>query len=159
MKKTDRRSPIDESFFAKPFIRTISYREFLTSLSLVLLLLAFYTVIDYYSDEHWIENNYSLLKYGLLAIIIPANHIIYKSEHKRPNNFIGRNLHDYIFLIFFIALYNLQLLINGSALTFDVKNIGILIILLMVLIFLIMVFELLVAILKRLLRFFKWQLI
>ena len=159
MKKTDRRSPIDESFFAKPFIRTISYREFLTSLSLVLLLLAFYTVIDYYSDEHWIENNYSLLKYGLLAIIIPFNHIIYKSEHKRPNNFIGRNLHDYIFLILFIALYNLQLLINGSALTFDVKNIGILIILLMVLIFLIMVFELLVAILKRLLRFFKWQLI
>lgn len=159
VKKTDRRSPIDESFFAKPFIRTISYREFVTSLSLVLLLLAFYTVIDYYSDEDWIENNYSLLKYGLLAIIIPSNHVIYKSEHKRPNNFIGRNLHDYIFLILFISLYNVQLLINGSALTFEVKNVGSLIILIMVLIFLIMVFELFVAVLKRLLRFFKWQII
>ncbi len=157
--KTNRRSAIDESFFARPFIRALSHREFVTSLSLVLLLLAFYSVIDYYANEDWIQDNYSLLKSCLLAIIIPINHIIYKSEHKRPNNFIGRNLHDWIFLILFISLYNLQLWIHGNTLSFGVKNAGGLIILIMVLIFLIMVFELLVAILKRLLRFFKWQII
>lgn len=110
------RNLIDERFFAKPFIRTLGYREFLTSLSLALLLLALYSVIDYYSNEDWIENNYSLLWYGLLGVTIPANHI-YRVEHGRANNFIGRNFHDYIFLVLFITLYQLQSLCKTAVIS------------------------------------------
>lgn len=147
----------DQTFSTRNFLRTLSYREFITSLSLALLLLAFYRTLDYYSNENWIENNESLLKLTLFCIILPLNHIFYKAEHKRQNNFIGRNLHDYIFLLLFVALYKLQLFFMGTSLTFGVEGIGTVIVFLLVIVILVVVLELGVAIIKRVLRFLRWQ--
>jgi hypothetical protein len=47
----------DQAFNIRDFIRTLSYREFVTSLSLALLLQAIYTVTDYYANADWIETN------------------------------------------------------------------------------------------------------
>lgn len=147
----------DQVFSTRTFLRTLSYREFITSLSLALLLLAFYRLFDYYSNEDWIENNESLIKWTLFCIILPLNHIFYKVEHKRQNNFIGRNLQDYIFLLLFVALYKLQLFLMGTSLTFGIEGVGTVIVFVLVFIMLVVVLELGVAIIKRVLRFIRWQ--
>src|SRR5687768_7844241 len=40
----------DQIFRTRYFVRTLSYREFVTSLSLALLLLACFQIVDYYSN-------------------------------------------------------------------------------------------------------------
>lgn len=147
----------DQVFSTRNFLRTLSYREFITSLSLALLLLAFYRILDYYSNEDWIEDNEFLFMWTLFCIILPLNHVFYKTEHKRQNNFIGRNLHDYIFLLLFIASYKLQLFLMGTSLTFGIEGVGTVIVFLLVFIILVVVLELGVAIIKRVLRFLRWQ--
>jgi hypothetical protein len=149
----------DQIFSIRNFIRTLSYREFVTSLSLALLLLAVYSLLDYYSNEDWIENNESVIKWTLFCLLLPINHIFYKVEHKRPNNFIGRNFHDYIFLLLFILLYKLRLLLYGSSLSLGIEGIGGVIVFLLVFIITVMLFELAVAILKRGLTLLRWQIL
>lgn len=147
----------DQTFSTRSFLRTLSYREFITSLSLALLLLAFYRLLDYYSNEDWIGNNGALIKWTLFCIILPLNHVFYKAEHKRQNNFVGRNLHDYIFLVFLVAIYKLQLFLMGTSLTFGIEGVGTVIVFVLVFIMLVVVLELGIAIIKRLLSILRWR--
>lgn len=149
----------DQVFSTRYFVRTLSYREFVTSLSLALFLLAIYALLDYYSNEDWIEGNESTIKWTLFCILIPINHIFYKIEHKRPNNFIGRNFHDYIFLLLFVSLYKLRLFIYGSSLSFGVEGVGSVIVFILMFIIMVMVFELGVALFKRGLKLLRWQIL
>lgn len=159
MEKRPDRDLADQVFSTRNFVRTLSYREFLTSLALALLLLAIYALLDYYSNEDWIENNESAIKWILFCILIPINHIFYKAEHKRPNNFIGRNFHDYIFLLLFVSLYKLRLFLYGSSLSFGLEGIGSAIVFILMFIIIVMFFELGVAILKRGLKLLRWQIL
>lgn len=62
-------------FDYRPFLRTLSYREFLTSFTLVLLYQAFYELIEYYSNERLFENSYKNIQLILLIVLILANHV------------------------------------------------------------------------------------
>jgi hypothetical protein len=157
VEKSQERDLADQVFSTRNFVRTLSYREFVTSLSLALLLLAFYSILDYYSNENWVENSYSFIKLTLFCILIMLNHVFYKIEHKRQNNFIGRNLHDYIFLLFFVTLYKAQLFFRGLSLSFEIEEISSAIAILILFIIAVMLFEIAVTLVKRVLRFFKWQ--
>lgn len=159
MEKRPDRDLADQVFSTRNFVRTLSYREFVTSFSLALLLLASYSLLDYYSNEDWISNNESLIKRTLFCFLIPINHILYRDEHERPNNFIGRNFHDYIFLLLFVSLYKLRLFLYGSSLSFNVEGIGSAIVFLLVFIIIVLLIELAVAILKRGLKLLQWQIL
>lgn len=76
----------DQIFDTRNFTRTLSYREFITSLSLALLLLALYEILGYYSNEDWVGNHETLLKWIFFCSILPVNHVFYKIEHKRQND-------------------------------------------------------------------------
>lgn len=141
MEKRQDHDLADQVFSTRNFSRTLSYREFVTSLSLALLLLAIYSLLDYYSDEDWIEINEATIKWTLFCILFPINHVFYKAEHKRPNNFIGRNFHDYIFLLLFISLYKLRLFFYGSTLSFGVEGVGTAIVFILMFIIMVMLFE------------------
>lgn len=148
---------MNDSFSTKHFIRTFSHREVVTSFSLALLLLSLFYIVDYYREVDWDER---VVKWILFVITLPVNHIIYKAEHHRSNNFIGRSFHDYIFAIIFIPLYMIvRYTVHGVVFSFD----GSLIILIpgsvIILAFIIACFELVIALLKRMLNFFKWQII
>ena len=147
----------DPIFGIRNFVRTLSYREFISSLSLALLLLALFRILDYYSNEHWIENHDVFIKCTLFCVVLPVSHVFYKIEHKRPNNFIGRNLHDHIVLLLFIGLSKIQLLFMGASLSFAMEDVGKVIVGLLVLIILVVLLELTIAIVKRMLRLFRWQ--
>jgi hypothetical protein len=155
--KSQERDLADQVFSTRNFLRTLSYREFLTSLSFALLLLAFYSAVDYYSNEDWIKNNDTLIKWALFCLLLPTNHIFYKIEHKRQNNFIGRNLHDYIFILIFLALYKLQVFLNGATLSFNINGIGGAIVFMLIYIIMVILFELAVAIVKRVLKLLRWR--
>jgi hypothetical protein len=158
VEKAQERGLVDPVFSTRSFLRTLSYREFVTALSLALLALALFRLLDYYSNEAaWIGNNGASLKWAMLAITVPVNHIFYKAEHKRANNFIGRNLHDYVFLLLFVTLYKLELFIFGSGVTFSVDGVGSFILVLLLFVVCVMLFEILVAVVKRFFRLFKWQ--
>lgn len=159
MEKRQDRDLSDQVFSTRNFVRTLSYREFITSLSLALLLLAIYALLDYYSNEAWVENNEPTIKWTLFCILIPINHIFYKAEHKRPNNFVGRNFHDYIFLLLFVSLYKLRLFLYGSSLSFGFESVGSAIVFILTFIVMVMFFELGVAILKRGLKLLRWQIL
>lgn len=159
MEKRQDRDLAEQAFSTRDFVRTLSYREFVTSLSLALLLLAIYSLLDYYANEEWIENNVLSIKWILFCILIPINHIFYKAEHKRPNNFIGRNFHDYIFILLFVLLYKLRLFLYGSSLSFGVKGVGSAVVFILMFIIMVMLFELGVAILKRGLKWLRWQIL
>jgi len=141
-------------FNARQFLRALSYRDFLTSICLALVVVAMSEVIQYYSSENFFENRAASLRIIFFLLIIPLNHIVYKAEHKRPNNFIGRVLHDLIFIGSFLIIdkivaFDVNTIFAGDPLTF--------ILFLVVIIILLMFFELGIAILKRLLTLFKWQ--
>lgn len=159
MEKRPDRGLVDQVFSSRNFARTLSYREFVTSISLTLLLLAIYSILDYYSNEDWIETNETTIKWTFFCILMPTNHIFYKAEHKRPNNFIGRNFHDYIFFLLFASLYKLSLFFYGSRHSFGVDGVGSAIVFFLVFFILVMLFELTVAILKRGLALLRWQIL
>src|SRR5687767_7896207 len=115
---------IDYSFSIRPYVRSLSYREFLTCSSIALLQIAAFDAIDYSSDNDWTIFNVSLVKTLSFFIFIFLNHIFYKLEHKRANNFIGRNIHDYIFVLLVFAMSKIKLLMAGNDVTISVNGIG-----------------------------------
>ncbi len=149
----------DLSFSKKDFVRTLSYREFVSSFALALLLLSVYAVLDYYNGEDWAQNNGKAIRLTFLCILPVVNHIFYKAEHKRPNNFMGRNLHDYIFLLLFLAIFKLKLFFYGSSFTIEAEGVFSVIFLIAGLIMIIMLFEMAVALLRRCLNLLRWQII
>jgi hypothetical protein len=101
MAKSEEEPDLFISFKSRLVLRSLSYRDFLTSVALGLLLHAFFEVLAYYSSEELFEHRTSSIRMTLFVLFLALNHIVYKSEHKRSNNFIGRVIHDLIF----IAIY------------------------------------------------------
>lgn len=144
------------SFKLRLFLRGLSYRDFLTSVSLGLLLQAFFVLLDYYSSEEFLEHRTSSIMMTHFIIFLLLNHIVYKSEHKRSNNFIGRVIHDLIFIAGYVLINVGHRYLIGMQLSYDatfLSVIGLLIVILVAAIF----FEIGVAIVKRLFMLFKWQ--
>lgn len=143
------------SFSFKPFFGRLSYRDFLTSICLALSLLAIMEILGYYSTEKLIEDIFIFLSILIMLIFLSLNHVIYRAEHKKSNNYVGRVIHDIIFMIFFIP-FNLvyHYLITGYSGTFVEGNV---LAILLVAILLLMFFELFIALLKRLLNLIGWR--
>lgn len=147
----------DPIFSVRNFVRTLSYREFITSLSLVLLFFAVRKILSYYSNEDWVGNYGAPIQYVLMCILVPLNHAFYKIDHKRPNNFIGRNLHDYILVLVFIVVYKADLFYRLGSLDFASNGIGIGIGIFIASIVMIMMFELAITTVKHIIKYFGWQ--
>jgi hypothetical protein len=143
---------------AKSFVRAMSYRDFGISILLAIILLALFMSLDYVSRQG-IASDLTPVKWTLFFLILPVNHILYKVVHKRSNDFVGRNIHDYIFLISFATLLKIQVLVFGHGITFATGGIGSLIFLVILLVIAIMIFELAVSLFKRLLWLFKWRIL
>lgn len=89
----------DASFQIKPFWETLSYREFLTAFSLALLLVAMFDFFDYV-DYGWIGKHTVELTLLSGFSILFVNHRLYKLEHGRSNNYIGRWIADLMLIVF-----------------------------------------------------------
>lgn len=110
------------SFDYRPFFRTLSYREFLTSISIALFALAIIEIINYYSEERFFKYTHSTWKWSTILFVFLANHIIYRYEHKRSNNFLGRSINDLFLLVSLIVLATSHKSIVGSTYNFRIEN-------------------------------------
>ena len=139
-----------DSFDLKPFLRTLSYREFLTSLTTVLILLAGVAIKTYLTG---------FTSHTTVRIFIPVcffiGHIVYRVEHRRSNRFIGRFILDIVSLLLFLLLS--QILIDDNS-TFFPEEQDMIFIFFLILI-LIGVFEFLVSLFRKLLNSFGWQIL
>ena len=144
------------SIKGRPFFRTLSYREFFTGVTLSLFLLAVVDAIDYLFDGA-IDRN---LVTGFLVITLPfVSHILYRLEHKRSNNFMGRNLNDYLLLISMFLVIQVRNLIRDGELHLPDKNVAEIFVFLFVVAFWIMVMEICISLFKRLLRLIRWRIL
>lgn len=132
----------------KPFLRTFSYREVLSSFSLALIFFTVIKMLRYSGVE------FSTIAVGFMTLTpLIFNHVLYKIEHRRSNNFIGRNLHDYIFLVFILLISSLYTWYRESSYSpIDVS-------LIVSFIFMTFLFEGFLALLKRILNLMKWQIL
>ena len=128
------------NFDYRPFFRTLSYREFLTSISIALLALALIGIINYYSDERFLVDVHSTWRLYTILFVFIANHIIYKQEHKRSNNFLGRYINDLFLLVLMILLTVTYKFILGDTYTLPTAN-GVLSIIIIISVILIIIFS------------------
>lgn len=135
------------SFNFRPFFRAFSIRDVLTAFSIALL---YFTVLKVLS---YAEVDFPAYVYAFILIIpFILNHVVYKIEHHRPNNFVGRNIQDYIFLIGYWLVSFLHTLIFNKTFSIDVKSVAYFIVI-------VFISECLVALIKRLLTLMKWQIL
>jgi hypothetical protein len=159
VEKTKGRDFIDLTLGTKDFVRTLSYRDIFTSISLALLLLAIREIIDYYSLDDWINAKSNLLMGIVTLVIIAFNHILYKIEHKRSNNFIGRVLHDCMFLLCYATIGKLEQLLTGSGFTITFEDIGSFFSTGIFLLVFLVGYEVVIAFFKRVLKLFRWRIL
>lgn len=143
----------------KDFVRTLSYRDVFTSISLALLLLATREILHYYLLDDWINANFNLLMGIFTFVIIAFNHILYKLEHKRSNNFIGRVIHDCMFLLSYAAIGKIKQFLIDSSITINAESIRDFFLTSFALLIFIFLYEVGIAILKRLLKLMRWQIL
>lgn len=110
------------SFDHTPFFRTLSYREFLTSCCLAISSLAIYEIIDYYSDERFFENTHGTWKWYIFLSVFLVNHIIYRFEHKRSNNLIGRSINDLFLLVSIVLIRSFYAFTMGISYDYSIDN-------------------------------------
>lgn len=146
------------SFNYKPFFRTLSYREFVTGLALTLLFHSLFEIVDYYSNERFFENSLRAWKISFFVAVFLCNHVYYRFEHRRSNNFIGRSFSDLILLIILILLrVGYELILDSNyRLNLDVDGVGFFFIILGIVI-MVFAFETSVALLKFLLKRIRCQ--
>jgi hypothetical protein len=142
--------PWDKMFSIYRFKRALSWRDFATSISLALFVMAIQQTSIYYEFVDWY---FLVVPFFLLAIF---NHVIYRAEHGRSNNFIGRVLHGVLFAMCYFILFRLNDVILNDGDGFDLKDF---IAGPIAFFFIMMIFECFVAVLKRVLMLFRWQIL
>jgi hypothetical protein len=141
------------SFDLQNFKRSFSYRDILTAACLALLFIAINELLLYYAGEESLENNYQEVAITFFILLLLANHSLYKLEHGRANNYIGRILQDALYIVFWWFIRLIQSLLEGNPWDIDI---GVLAVASFFVGIFIAVFEIAVAVLKRLMVLFKW---
>jgi hypothetical protein len=145
MSRTSRMDPLDP----KPFLRTFSYREVLSAVMIATLLLAVRHTLSY------LELYVSSIVLGIaLFLMVIFLHVLYRLEHKRSNNFVGRMIHGSIyFAVFYVVVLTSRWYSTGEVVHLDM---GLGIILLWVVLAII---EGMVALLRVLFEFIGWRIL
>ena len=139
------------------FIRVFSYREILTASTLALAILALGSIVEYYQSENSFWSGWHEIRVWTYFLVIPVLHLVYRIEHKRSNNYIGRGMHDWLYLIILFGLYRLSEFIRTGENNVQVDPGTLFFVLFFGGAFL-MALELFVALIKWLLRLAGWRL-
>lgn len=139
-----------DSLNLRPFLRTLSYREYTTSISLGFLSIAILAILEHYG--FWLNSEYLIF----IISFIPIGHIVYKIEHKRSNNFVGRVLHDTVFIFIFLILKFIWIKMKSEPFHFDSDNVVFNFFLFLILL---VIYEIIIGIIKKGLKILRWQIL
>lgn len=144
---------LELSLSPNSFSRTISYREFLTCTATALLLTSIRKISIYYSSEDWVSDNSVGIGLWSITCVLLLNHILYRREHRRSNNLVGRLILDFLFIICCVVVaYTDDILFGRGVQSSSLSNPGV-----FAGIFFLMLFEIALGVLKRILRVVRWQ--
>jgi len=147
------KDPFLASLEVKPFFNALSYRDFLTPISLSVFIMALIKTFEFVGlDDYW-DLSYTMILIAFL--FMPINHIVYRLEHKRQNNYMGRVIHDITFILLLIVIMQIHYFILTSGFMLMDSSFSFVILIFIIL----MGYELLIALLKRLLNLFSWQIL
>ena len=146
-------------FNLRPFLRSWSHRDLFSILALAPLTIALNEVVILYSNERFIEGNVETINFIVLFGILIGHHIVYKKEHKRSNNFIGRSTNDLFFIIVFIIIRSIySILIGLGSPISQTDNFFDILVIPLAIVLIIFAFELLLSMINRFFKLFKWNL-
>ena len=156
--KKVKRSISEEPTNIRPFFRSLSSRDFFTYFTLALLYLTVLNLLSFYSDESYVQNNLTDIKMWFFVGLLSLSHIMYKLEHKRSNNYLGRIFNDLFLVSIISVVQNIYWVITGNPrnildLLADIPGM----VIVLILIFLIL--EAAVGIVKRLLKLIRCEIL
>lgn len=135
----------------EPFVRALSYRDFLSAAVLCLVLIASNSVLDF------LDINVSVLVVIISVFFsIVLLHVVYRLEHRRSNNFAGRLFHDVIYFLMLFILSKLNGWYETGELYLELDDPVTAIFGFLILIFLL---EGIMALLQRLFNVLRWQIL
>lgn len=137
------------------FKRSFSYRDILTASSIAILFSAYLALLKFYSNERVIENAWTWFILIGFVIALILNHIFYKIEHRRGNDYLARYFFDLIFIAFFqIIQFVYGFYPSAASLSLSTMDgVGVF----FVFAILVALFEILLSFIKYILRFFRWE--
>lgn len=87
------------------FLKVLRYREFYSLLCSVSFLVCLISIRGYYPNLNFLNSSSNtVLNIFLFICFLLSNHIFYKLEHKRSNNFIGRLIINFTFFLMYYLL-------------------------------------------------------
>jgi hypothetical protein len=143
------------SFDTNQFFYRARFGDFVTSFALSLLLL---TCLILFSDHVFLDGDVVglIIHFSLIFLFMPLNHIVYKYEHGFQNNYIGRVLHDCIFLCFLLLVITIhKIIVSDEGFSEPTLDYSAGVIFLMVLV--VMPFELILELFKVILKKLGWE--
>ena len=154
-KRQNKDNPTKNVFQTK-FFRAFSFREIYTAITAALVLTALMHILNFYADEDWLENKWYANNSIYMFLTIPVIHILYKKEHGRSNDFIGRCLHVLIFIFALYSIRQIYSLTFSSQFHFVLGDIPFYLIPLLLMV-LVVFLELPSTLLRFILTLFKWR--
>ncbi|MFY0688581.1 MAG: hypothetical protein JXQ90_15505 [Cyclobacteriaceae bacterium] len=149
---------MSQSFDLNFFRNTYRPQAFFSTLTLACLFHAFHETIKFYSNERWVEGRLEdFMWYGTLVALI-LNHAFFKVDIGTSNNLIGRVINDIILLALMVVVRYIYVLVFGYSWTFDFDaEVGGFIFLMLFFLIVLFAFEGIIAAIKVLLRWVRWE--
>ena len=154
-KRPNKDNPAKKVFQTR-FLRSFSFRDIYTAITVALVLTALMHILNFYADEDWLENKWYANNNIYIFLTIPVIHILYKKEHGRSNDFIGRCLHVLIFIFALYSIRQIYSLTFSSQFHFVLGDIPFYLIPLLLMV-LVIFLELPSTLLRFILTLFKWR--
>ena len=144
-------------FDPKSFLRAFNSKDVLTAFSSAVLWTALQEGFAFFKSEDYFDGLEIGINLLIFFFVFTINHVIYRMDHNRSNNYLGRVLHSLLVLAFFIVIKSLfYSLVDLNFISFigghNIWN-------LLGFIFFISFSELLIGVLRRFFKFIRWEIL
>lgn len=159
-KKNTEKSKHIHPFNPLPYLKSFGLNDLLTLLSVGMFLQAIAQLSRYYNYEPDLRLTKIIILVSLLVFSILLTHILYKKDHKKANNYLGRCIQDtflFMAMSIYISLYDAIANQGGYYPYFEDGES--LLAFVIGMFFISLIFEGLVSLFKFVFRFLKWQIL
>ncbi|WOK09630.1 hypothetical protein RT717_13370 [Imperialibacter roseus] len=149
---------ITKCFSKHPYFKQFNGWDIINPAIAALLCLTLNEVVDWYSNETYMETARRLLRAFGPMVIVLTSHLFYRLEHGVSNNLLGRTINDTMFGFSWFLFHSLyKLFIYGTKTETVEEGFFFLFGYLIAIFFSAFVFEIGVGIFKSIFRLFKWH--
>lgn len=142
----------------RAYLKSLGIKDVLTIVSLAMTELLLIHLTRYFINEPQLTLFVRIFAYTLSILVFLSAHILYRQDHGRSNNFIGRSLSDLFLFITLGLLFTTHSLFQIEASPFF-QDPGQAFGITFLLVFVFLLFEALVSLVIFLFSFLKWRLL